>query len=86
MLARLAQHRAPHIVLGSWDRHPFFAMKLEPGQWELSEGLWPGLTIVPLPWPQQETLAQGSSALLQGCPGPAGPWEGRVWPGLPGRL
>ena len=63
MLARLAQHRAPHIVLGSWDRHPFFAMKLEPGQWELSEGLWPGLTIVPLPWPQQETLAQGSSAL-----------------------
>lgn len=35
-------------------------MKLQPGPWELSEGLWPGLTITPLPWPHRRPLPRAA--------------------------
>lgn len=45
-----------------------------------------GLIGTLLPWSQQETPAQGGSALLQGCPGPAGLCQGRVWSSQPDHL
>lgn len=68
------QHRAPPpppstSVLWSWDHHPFFPMKLEPGLWELSEGLWRGLTIIPALAPTGNPCP-GRLCTPSGLPGP----------------
>lgn len=75
-------HPTPAFVMCSWNCHSFFPMKLEPGPW--GSVAWSD-HHPPALYPQ-EAPAQGSSALLQGCAGPPGPWEGGVQPSQPEHL